>query len=80
MAREIVLPKIWSFILTCILLLAGPDFETTQFPTDPLEDQAILDGMEPEYYEENFDASEHELKVKTSFHMAINCGKSDSCS
>ena len=42
----------------------GPDFETTQFPTDPLEDQAILDGMEPEYYEEDFDPSEHELKVK----------------
>lgn len=41
----------------------GPDFETTQFPTDPLEDQAILDGMEPEYYEDNFDPSEHELKV-----------------
>ena len=41
----------------------GPDFETTQFSTDPLEDQAILDGMEPVYYEEGFDPSEHELKV-----------------
>ena len=48
-------------------MIPGPDFETTQFPTDPLEDQAILDGMEPEYYEEDFDASEHELKVKTIF-------------
>ena len=50
-----------------IIIIPGPDFETTQFPTDPLEDQAILDGMEPEYYEEDFDASEHELKVKTIF-------------
>ena len=58
----------WTQIMMLIhidfFVFPGPDFETTQFPTDPLEDQAILDGMEPEYYEENFDASEHELKVK----------------
>ena len=70
MARECELPKTLTSVVTVlisILIITGPDFETTQFPTDPLEDQAILDGMEPEYYEEDFDASEHELKVKTTY-------------
>jgi hypothetical protein len=56
--------------MSCVLcdphgvVRAGPDGETVRFPSDPLEDEEILAGMDHVYYEQSFDASDYELKVQ----------------
>ena len=43
---------------------SGPEGEAARFPSDPLVDDEILESMEKKYYEDDFDPTEFELKVK----------------
>ncbi len=46
--------------------MPDPDGETPSIPVpaDPLVDDEILEGMEKLYYEDDFDSSDFELKVR----------------
>ncbi len=54
----------WNLLF--FVSLPDPDGETSSIPVpaDPLVDDEILEGMEKLYYEDDFDSSDFELKVR----------------